>query len=788
VLIHCHHAPSCPPADIMAALWMTTADLFSREAGRDPPSGNGKANRGPKPERHADPTPEAALRGMVLRCGKPTGCWTYHNVDGSEAFRVYRFDFSDSQTGEPGKDFRPVHRTAEGWVVRDPPGALPLYHLPELADAARVYVTEGEKSADEARRLGVVASTSAHGAGSPAKTDWTPLAGKEVIILPDHDAPGEAYAEAVAKILSGLGPPARVKVVRLADLWRTDAPIPEGGDLVEWLRDGVPETWAVEECRALLERLVDDAPTWEPPASGAAPPGSPAFDGPPRPLSIDLLPVPKLDPRMIPDRFRGWLADIAERGCFPLEYPTAAALVAVGGLIGRRLAIRPKRRDHWLVVPNLWGAIVGLPGIQKSPPVEEALRPLRRLVADASDRHGREMADWQARQLVAASKRAAAKDALKDKAKKRASEEELAKLAQEATLVTEEAQPRERRHLVNDATIEKLGELMAENPHGLIWFRDELIGLLRTLDRQGHEADRAFLLESWSGLNGYTFDRIGRGKVYIPANCLAIFGTIQPGPLSRYLRGSISGEEADGFVPRFQVLVYPDPPVEFVNIDRYPETEAKNAAYAVFQALERLDPAGLGCEVDEDTGIPFLRFASDAQDFFDDWRVELENRLRSATLSSVMAIHLSKYRSLLPSLALVFHLIDSCPRPDEPAVWARLDPVSREVAMMAAAWCELLEAHARRIYQAATDGDVDSAVTLDDRLKQSLPNPFTCWQVAQKGWSGLATVEEVRRAVGLLASRDRVRVVEVPPTDRGGRPGEQVWIHPALREEKGGNA
>jgi putative DNA primase/helicase len=774
----------------MAALGLTTADLFSREPGRDPPSGNGKANRGPKPERRAGPTLEAALRGMILRCGKPTGCWTYHNADGSEAFRVYRFDFTDLQTGEPEKDFRPVHQTPKGWVVGDPPGPLPLYHLPELAAAARIYVTEGEKACDEVRRLGVGATTSAHGAQSPAKTDWTPLAGKQVVILPDHDTAGEAYAEAAATILAGLSPPARVAILRLATLWRSEAAIPGGADVVQWLADGIPELWSEEQCRAELERSADDAPAWEPPASGAAPPGSQPFDGPPRPLSIDLLPVPKLDPRMIPDRFRAWLADIAERGCFPLEYPTAAAIVGVSGLIGRRLAIRPKRRDHWLVVPNLWGAIVGLPGVQKSAPVEEALRPLRRLVADARDRHTREMADWQARQLVAASKRAAAKDVLKGKAKKGASDSELAEVAQEATLVNEEDQPRERRYLVNDATIEKLGELMAENPYGLCWFRDELIGLLRTLDRQGHEADRAFLLESWPGTNDFTFDRIARGKVYIPACCLAIFGTIQPGPLSRYLRGSISGEEADGFVPRFQVLVYPDPPVEFVNIDRYPETEAKNAAYAVFQALERLDPAGLGCEFDEDTGIPFLRFASDAQDFFDDWRVELENRLRSATLSSVMAIHMSKYRSLLPTLALVFHLIDSCPghRPDEPAAWARLDPVSREAAMMAAAWCELLEAHARRIYQAATDGDIDAAVTLDDRLKQSLPNPFTCWQVAQKGWSGLATVEEVRRAVGLLASRDRVRVVEVPPTDRGGRPGEQVWIHPALRDEMGGNA
>jgi hypothetical protein len=77
------------------------------------------------------------------------------------------------------------------------------------------------------------------------------------------------------------------------------------------------------------------------------------------------LPVPRLENRLIPAALRGWVADIADRGSFPLEYPATAAIVGLSGLIGRRIALRPKRADDWLVVPNLWGAVVGLPGIQK---------------------------------------------------------------------------------------------------------------------------------------------------------------------------------------------------------------------------------------------------------------------------------------------------------------------------------------------------------------------------------------------------------------------------------------
>ena len=88
-----------------------------------------------------------------------------------------------------------------------------------------------------------------------------------------------------------------------------------------------------------------------------------------------------------------------------------------------------------------------------------------------------------------------------------------------------------------------------------------------------------------------------------------------------------------------------------------------------------------------------------------------------------------------------------------------LAPVTLEAAMSAAAWCELLEAHAKRIYQAASDGDPDDAIRLAERIKESLPNPFTYRIVAKKGGAGLTTSEEVRKAVDILEDRGWVRVL-----------------------------
>ena len=105
--------------------------------------------------------------------------------------------------------------------------------------------------------------------------------------------------------------------------------------------------------------------------------GPPVFGGPPRPLSVELLPVPILKSSMLPEPLRGWLDDGAQRMSVPLDYSAAAAIVALAAVIGRKVCIRPKRQDDWTICPNLWGAVVGPPSVLKSACIEEAIRHLR---------------------------------------------------------------------------------------------------------------------------------------------------------------------------------------------------------------------------------------------------------------------------------------------------------------------------------------------------------------------------------------------------------------------------
>jgi putative DNA primase/helicase len=80
-------------------------------------------------------------------------------------------------------------------------------------------------------------------------------------------------------------------------------------------------------------------------------------------------------------------------------------MVVLGSIVGRQIAIRPKRVDDWQVVPNLWGGIVGRPSLLKSPALQEILRPLAPMEAKAKEEHEEALQDYEARQLVSAAKK-----------------------------------------------------------------------------------------------------------------------------------------------------------------------------------------------------------------------------------------------------------------------------------------------------------------------------------------------------------------------------------------------
>jgi hypothetical protein len=180
-------------------------------------------------------------------------------------------------------------------------------------------------------------------------------------------------------------------------------------------------------------------------------------------------------------------------------------------------------------------------------------------------------------------------------------------------------------------------------------------------------------------------------------------------------------------------------------------------------------------ELSADTPLRF-KLADDAQELFYAWWPQLERAVRTGDLHPALAAHLAKYRSLLPSLALLFELAD---RDD----FSVVDTVSLKHAAQAAAWCEYLEAHARRIYGCLVSPELHAARQLADKIANGkLPAEFSTRDVYLRGWSCLSTPEEARAALRILEDSGWVR--EIIRDGREGRPSERWRVNPRVAEVK----
>ena len=462
--------------------------------------------------------------------------------------------------------------------------------------------------------------------------------------------------------------------------------------------------------------------------------------------------------------------DIADRLQCPPDYVAVAAMVALGGTLGRRVGIKPQMRTDWIEVPNLWGAFVGRPGWLKSPAMGEALKPLHHLEAEAIKKNEAarqvylaELGAFKARQQV---KLSLEKEALK--------KDPNNKPNSGIDLGDEPRKPPNIRYRTNDSSYESLGELLIDNPTGILVERDELVSLLRHLDREEQCVARGFYLSSWSGTQPYTFDRIGRGHRHIEAMCLSVLGNTQPARISEYVRrANRDGAGGDGLIQRFGLLVWPDASPDWKNVDEYPDSGARENAWAVFERASELDlqkAMAMGASQGKFDKVPAFHFDEAALAEFEEFRAELERRVRSGELSPAFEGHVAKYRKLVPALALINHIADSGD-----------GPVTQTSLLRALAFVTYLESHARRVYGSTSESELAAARSILKRIQNGdLQDGFTARDVHQRGWAHLTEREHVGAGLNLLV--DLYYLAEIVPGigPKGGRPRVAYSINPRI--------
>lgn len=247
------------------------------------------------------------------------------------------------------------------------------------------------------------------------------------------------------------------------------------------------------------------------------------------PLTLAEMPAaPPWPLDVFPDPVARFVSEVTESiGCAP-DLPALQCLAVASGVIGRSTSLLLK--PGYFARASIYAAAVGPVSDGKSPALTLAMGPVEQIDRTLDDAYRAALAEWEAS----------------------GGEDEKGRGRKPAG-----APPTPRRIDVENFTLEKLFEILADNPRGILSRHDELAGLLGGLNQYkagGKGNDREHLISAWNGA-AFKLDRkvLGAPPLRVPHPCLSIIGGIQDTRLSR-----LGFDAGDGLVERF-VFAYPEP-------------------------------------------------------------------------------------------------------------------------------------------------------------------------------------------------------------------------------------
>lgn len=770
-LLYCH--ARCATEAVVAELGLTMRDLMPpvqggrlrpshRQRPSMPESSNGQAHH----PRKTYVTPEEAEGSLAAKFGLPSGTWPYHNSDAQEIGRVLRWDSQDGR-----KDYRPLALRDGRWVVGAMPEPRPLYRLPELASETKVYVVEGEKAADAAWACGLVASTSAHGSKSASKTDWSPLRGKEVVVMPDNDDAGEAYARDVVKLTLAAGATS-VRVVQLSGHWEGLAP---KADLVDALELSGGEPLAVLAGLTVLEGdAAEILPEPQAPNDRAPADGVSASWGEVVPLDKAVL--PPFPAHALGGNLQRFVEAIAVAFQVPVAMPAILALAVLAAAVAKRFAVRI--RDGWTEALTLYVAAIMEPGERKtgtfgmlSAPVEEWEKGEMAALAPGILEKTRARADAIAR-VNALSKKAAS--AMEEKTRLK-----LQGLLKDARTELDEIQvPVPPRVLFDDATAESVGRLLARYGGRLATLASEG-GIFETL--AGRYANNVpnldLFLKGWDGKETWRRDRVAEGESAIVRSPILTLGlAVQPDVLRGL--GAKQGFRGRGLIGRF-LFVLPESLMGNRDVDPPPVPADRRSWWGgtIRGLLDLPDERDEGGEIVTQE-IAVTRQGKDA---LLEFAAEIEHLLKPEGDLRPISDWAGKLVGTTARLAGLLHLADA---PGNIKMPVPADAILRAQEI---ARC-LIEHNKAALAEMGLDQTTELARGLLRWILRKGTETFTEREALEGMPRSHRRIKHLHEALEVLQERGYVRPLPVPAQRGPGRPPSRIWETNPAAHPRGGSA
>jgi DNA polymerase I-like protein with 3'-5' exonuclease and polymerase domains len=438
-------------------------------------------------------------------------------------------------------------------------------------------------------------------------------------------------------------------------------------------------------------------------------------------------------------------ADTGE-GCDP-AYLALPALAVVASVIGNTRTIRLKRT--WEEPAVVWSVIVGDSGTLKSPAYQKAVDHLFHLQRHLSVEYGQR-------------KDAYDEDLQTYKAPKRGAKDDGSSPGEAPD------KPIFRRVVASDTTVEKLAEILEDNPRGTLVARDELAGWLGSFCRykgKGGGSDLPNWLEMHRAGTVIVDRKTGERRHYfIPRAAVSVTGGIQPGVFAR----ALTQEFLDaGLAAR--LLPANPPKVE----KRWSDADIP---LEVEQAYQRVIDRLLALEFDHDQEGEerphALKLSPEAKAawvrFYNEWARE------QAAAEGELAAAFSKLEAYAARFALIHHVVERVARGEDDKV-----PIVRHSIEAGETLCRWFAAEARRIYSTLSETQEERDTRRLVEFVRARRGKITARALQKSNSRKYPDAQAATAALDALADGGYGWWEEATPGPKGGQPARVFHLHPA---------
>ncbi|MBK9121479.1 MAG: DUF3987 domain-containing protein [Phycisphaerales bacterium] len=470
-----------------------------------------------------------------------------------------------------------------------------------------------------------------------------------------------------------------------------------------------------------------------------------AENDPPLTPAIAWQPFPA---EALPEPMQTFVHAVADATGTDPAFSALAALTTAAGCIGNRAA--GLVHSSWVEPAIVWAALVGRSGTTKSPVLKICTRPLveifkanRKTYADEIERHEVETERY-AVQLAT----------WKSKQKNETTDPPV-----------RPPEPREKRVLVSDVTIEKLAALLNDNPLGLLVVRDELAGWVKSFDqyRGGKGADAEGWLSFYDAAP-HSVDRKGGGSTFVERGAVSICGTIQPGTLRRVFGAA---EREAGLLARVLLCWPPEKP------SLYRDAGVPDAVMAAWktllQTLLNLPP---GVDEDGDPRPRCLPIDEWAKMAWVSWHDAHERMIADESDDDIRA-HMAKLQGMSVRLALIFECITVAAGGQAARSIGR-DSIDRAIKIV-----DWFARETRRVYGLLNEGDEEREQRHLASWIEARGGSVTARDLARGLRRFGGDAEAAREALEQLEAAGFGRFKYAPIGPAGGRPAERFQLEAA---------